>query len=166
MVATVGANLAHEWGMSRSALVIAWPALALVDSFELLMMLIRSGHGPKAAKGQSTPWYQPAPPLAYEAPLKLSVAPTLEKTVRARFEAGYGQRVIARELCIDRRNVKRILDYAAWQDSGWWRPGLTYSHALRSYVRRVPICSPNTGQGLPPPRRHTSLGHVVVNEPD
>jgi hypothetical protein len=28
------------------ALISAWPALALVGSFELLMMLIRTGRGP------------------------------------------------------------------------------------------------------------------------
>ena len=41
--ATVGANLAHEVGHGPvGALVSAWPALALVGSFELLMMLIRT----------------------------------------------------------------------------------------------------------------------------
>ncbi len=38
---------------------------------------------------------------------------TLEQTVRACHEAGLGQRAIARELSIDRRKVKRILDQAA-----------------------------------------------------
>jgi DNA-binding transcriptional regulator LsrR (DeoR family) len=37
----------------------------------------------------------------------------LEQTVRARHEAGHSQRTIARELNIDRRKVKRILDQAA-----------------------------------------------------
>ncbi len=44
IVATVGANLAY--GASHgpvSALVSAWPALAQVGFFELLMMLIRTG---------------------------------------------------------------------------------------------------------------------------
>src|ERR1700748_2467036 len=42
--ATVGANLAHGVGHGPlGALVSAWPALALVGSFELLMMLIRTG---------------------------------------------------------------------------------------------------------------------------
>ena len=46
IVATVGANLAHGVGHGPvGALVSAWPALALVGSFELLMMLIRTGHG-------------------------------------------------------------------------------------------------------------------------
>ena len=46
IVATVGANLAHDVGHGPvGALVSAWPALALVGSFELLMMLIRTGRG-------------------------------------------------------------------------------------------------------------------------
>ena len=46
IVATVGANLAHGVGHGPiGALVSAWPALALVGSFELLMMLIRTGRG-------------------------------------------------------------------------------------------------------------------------
>jgi hypothetical protein len=43
IAATIGANLAH--GLSHGpigALVSAWPALALADSFELLMTLIRT----------------------------------------------------------------------------------------------------------------------------
>ena len=46
IVATIGANLAH--GLNHGpigALVSAWPALALVGSFELLMLLIRTHHG-------------------------------------------------------------------------------------------------------------------------
>jgi hypothetical protein len=45
IVATVAANLAHGLGHgSVGALVSAWPALALVGSFELLMLLIRKHH--------------------------------------------------------------------------------------------------------------------------
>ena len=114
IVATVGANLAHGVGHGPvGALVSAWPALALVGSFELLMMLIRTGRGTRAGDAEPEHRYQPAPPLAHEAPLELSAAPTLEQTVRARYEAGHSQRAIARELDIDRRKVKRILDQAA-----------------------------------------------------
>ncbi len=38
---------------------------------------------------------------------------TLEQAVHASHEAGHSQRAIARELNIDRRKVKRILDRAA-----------------------------------------------------
>ena len=45
-MATVGANLAHGPAVGRSGRwSAAWPALALVGSFELLMILIRIGRG-------------------------------------------------------------------------------------------------------------------------
>jgi hypothetical protein len=107
-VATVGDNLAHGVGHGPiGALVSAWPALALVGSFELLMMLIRSRRGTRAGDAEARARYQPAPPL------ELSVAPTLEQAVRARHEAGQSQRAIARELKIDRRMVKRMIDQVA-----------------------------------------------------
>ena len=111
IVATVSANLTHGVGHGPvGALVSAWPALALVGSFELLMMLIRTGRSTRAGGARTEPCYQPAPPPAQEAPLELPAAPGLEQTVRARHEAGCSQRAIARELDIDRRKVKRILD--------------------------------------------------------
>ena len=114
IVATVGANLAHGVGHGPvGALVSAWPALALVGSFELLMMLIRTGHGARANDAKPELRHQPAPPLEQDAPLELSAAPTLEQTVLARCQADHSQRAIARDLNIDRRRVKRILDQAA-----------------------------------------------------
>ena len=114
IVATVGANLAHGVGHGPvGVLVSAWPALALVGSFELLMMLIRTGRGTWPGETGCEPPYQAVPPLAREAPPELRAAPTLEQTVRMRHEAGHSQRAIARELNIDRRKVKRILDRAA-----------------------------------------------------
>jgi Protein of unknown function (DUF2637) len=113
ILATVGAYLAHGVGHGPvGALASAWPALALVGSFELLMMLIRTGRGSRTGQAEREPRYQAAPPLAQEAPLELSAAPTLEHTVRARYRAGHSQRAIARELNLDRRKVKRILDQA------------------------------------------------------
>jgi hypothetical protein len=112
--ATVGANLAHGVGHGPvGALVSAWPALALVGSFELLMMLIRTGRRTPVENAESASVYQAGPPLAHEAPRELPAAPTLEQTVRARYKAGRSQRAIARELDIDRRKIKRILDQAA-----------------------------------------------------
>src|ERR1700761_8736816 len=74
--ATVGANLAHGVGHGPvGALVSAWPALALVVSFELLMMLIRTGRGSRTGEAKPELQYQPAPPLVQEAPLELSAAP-------------------------------------------------------------------------------------------
>jgi hypothetical protein len=114
IVATVGANLAHGVGHGPvGALVSAWPALALVGSFELFMMLIRNGRGTRVGEGEPEPHYRPVPPLVQETPPELTVAPALEQTVRARHKAGHSQRAIARELNIDRRKVRRILDQAA-----------------------------------------------------
>ena len=88
IVATVGANLAHGVGHGPvGVLVSAWPALALVGSFELLMMLIRTGRGTRASKAEPEARHQAEPPLVQEAPPELTVAPTLEQTVRAWHEA-------------------------------------------------------------------------------
>jgi hypothetical protein len=47
IAATLAANVAHGLGHGPSgALVAAWPAVALVGSYELLMMIIRSGRVP------------------------------------------------------------------------------------------------------------------------
>lgn len=113
IVATVGANLAHGLGhCAIGALVSAWPASALVGSFQLLMLLIRSGHranaqylkdvastpGPVLAQGKS-----PAVPQTF----------SLEEAVRAWYSAGHSQRAIACELNIDRRKVKLIFERGA-----------------------------------------------------
>ena len=91
--ATVGANLAHGVGHGPvDALVSAWPALALVGSFELLMTLIRNGRGPHADETEPELWGRPAQSLTQEVPLELPVTPTLEQTIRMRNEAGHSQR--------------------------------------------------------------------------
>ena len=114
IVATVGAHLAHGVGYGPvGALVSAWPALALVGSFELLMMLIRTRRGTQPGLAEDAPRYPAAPPLVQEVPSELTLTSTLEQIVRARHEAGQSQRAIARELNIDRRKVKRIIDQAA-----------------------------------------------------
>ena len=114
IVATVGANLAHGVGHGPvGALVSAWPALALVGTFELLMMLIRTRRGTQPDLAEDAPQYPAAPPVVQEAPPELTFTSTLEQIVRARHEAGQSQRAIARELNIDRRKVKRIIDQAA-----------------------------------------------------
>ena len=77
------------------------------------MMLIRTGRGTRAGEAEPEPRHQPAPLLEQEAPLELPVAQTLEQTVRERYEAGHSQRAIARELNINRRKIKRMIDQAA-----------------------------------------------------
>ena len=103
IVATVGANLAHGLGHGPiGSLVSAWPALALVGSFELLMMLVRttSRAAPDATGEDRVPASTPE-------------VQVIEEVVRALHQDGASQRAIARELNIDRRKVKRALGEAA-----------------------------------------------------
>ena len=113
IAAAVGANLAHGLGHALiGALVSAWPALALAGSFELLMTLIRTEH--RAAEPDPAASVTLSAPLAdHDAPPALTGGPSLEQTVRAWHRAGHSQRAMARELNIDRRKIKRILDRAA-----------------------------------------------------
>jgi hypothetical protein len=114
IVATVGANLAH--GLDHGpigALVSAWPALALAGCFELLMTLIRAGHRVSAVPTRVTSPCSSVPITEHKAPPALTQAPGLEQAVREWHNAGQSQRAIARELNIDRRKVKRIIDQAA-----------------------------------------------------
>ena len=114
IVATVGANLAHGLGHGPvGALVSAWPALALVGSFELLMLLIKNQHHDSAGPSAGAAPNQHAPvPQQHEPPMAQR-ALSLEQAVRARHRAGHSQRAIARELSIDRRKVKQIIERAA-----------------------------------------------------
>jgi hypothetical protein len=74
---------------------------------------IRTGRGTRAGEAEPKLRCQPAPPLTHDTPLELSVAPTLERTVRARHEAGQSLRAIAPELNIGRRKIKRMIDQVA-----------------------------------------------------
>jgi hypothetical protein len=52
IVTTLAANVAHGLGHGIiGALVAAWPALALVSSYELLMVILRGAHIPPVAPG-------------------------------------------------------------------------------------------------------------------
>jgi Protein of unknown function (DUF2637) len=114
ILATIGANLAHGLGHGpMGALVSAWPALALAGSFELLMTLIRTGSRTSAAPTPAAHVRHPVPTADSGVPPAPTGAPSIEQTVRAWHNAGYSQRAIARELNLDRRKVKRILDRAA-----------------------------------------------------
>jgi pheromone shutdown protein TraB len=111
--ATIGANLAHGFGHGAiGALVSAWPALALAGSFELLMTLIRTEPQVSSASSLSVDLDHPLPIGGDDEPLALMKAPSVEHTVRAWHSAGHSQRAIARQLNLDRRKVKRIIDCA------------------------------------------------------
>jgi hypothetical protein len=92
------------------ALVSAWPALALVGSFELLMLLIRTHQRPNAdGSADATP--ESLAPLTNSA--EPSVVPPMSsmgQAVRNWHAEGRSQRAIARDLNIDRRKVKQIID--------------------------------------------------------
>lgn len=110
IVATICANLAHGLGHGPiGALVSAWPALALAGSFELLMMLIRAERRQAAEPSRGTVRASTGAKSVCTAP----VAPPLEQTVRDRHQAGHSQRAIARDLRIDGRKVKLIIDQVA-----------------------------------------------------
>jgi hypothetical protein len=114
IIATIGANLAHGLGHGPiGAMVSAWPALALVGSYELLMLLVRTGRETGEQGTPGTVEADAAPVTSQDVPPAPAPAPTVEQTVRAWHEAGRSQRAIARELSIDRRKVKQIIDQAA-----------------------------------------------------
>jgi hypothetical protein len=99
IVATIGANLAHGLGHGVvGALVSAWPALALVGSYELLMALVRAEQRTTAALAPCTAKSHDAPTTKPCGSPEEAEAPTLEQVVRTRYEAGYSQRVISRDL--------------------------------------------------------------------
>jgi hypothetical protein len=113
IAATIGANLAHGLGHGPiGALVSAWPALALAGSFELLMTLIRTDPRVTQTANPARHGHEVTPTVEYGAPLEPADAPAVEGTVRAWHTAGRSQRAIARELGIDRRKIKRIIDQA------------------------------------------------------
>jgi hypothetical protein len=114
IVATVGANLAHGLGHGPiGALVSAWPAVALIGSFELLMMLVRSTRSASVDQVPAVVVPEPVPIVEQDVPPAVLDVPTLERSVRDLHGAGHSQRAIARDLNVDRRKVKRIIQQAA-----------------------------------------------------
>lgn len=111
IVATIGANLAH--GLNHGpigALVSAWPALALVGSFELLMLLIRTQQRASSIRSGDGAMNHSTPPTKQAEPSAAPTVSSLAHTVRTWHAEGRSQRSIARDLNIDRRKVKQIID--------------------------------------------------------
>src|SRR4051794_3923934 len=79
---------------------------------ELLMLLIRKHHQADAAQVSGAA-SDVAPSLAQPGPPVVRLAPTLAQTVRDLHAAGHSQRSIARDLGVNRRKVKQILDREA-----------------------------------------------------
>ncbi|MGW5416676.1 DUF2637 domain-containing protein [Actinomadura geliboluensis] len=111
IVATVGANVAH--GASHGpivAVVSAWPALALVGSFELLMTLTRAATRSDLVQDEGRT--EPAQP-------RTKVERTPDQAVLDDYRASLNgpgrplsQRHLAEKHGIDRRKVKRIISAA------------------------------------------------------
>jgi Protein of unknown function (DUF2637) len=110
IVATIGANLANGLGHGLiGALVSAWPAVALVGSYELCMLVIRPVHSVADTPAANDPLSSAPSVGRTNQPSAPVDAPLLEQAVRERFAAGASQRAISRELQIDRRKVRRII---------------------------------------------------------
>lgn len=117
IVATIGANVAHGLGHGPiGALVSAWPALALIISYELLMRLIRSSH--------TGPRHEPEPDdSAAENPCPHGVATTVRDAVLNAHAHGQqclgdapSQRQLAAAFNVDRKKVAAWLDEVAQPD--------------------------------------------------
>jgi hypothetical protein len=113
IAATIGANVAH--GLNHGvigALVSAWPALALVGSFELLMTLTRNVASP--APGD------PRRAVEAEEPTSAEAARTPEEAILTDYLASLdgpgrpvSQRFLAEKQGMDRRKVKQIISAMA-----------------------------------------------------
>ena len=77
------------------------------------MTLIRPDTRPSATPASWAQMSHHLPVVDHDAPPALTEAPRVEQTVLARRNASHSQRAIARELNIDRRKVKRIVDHGA-----------------------------------------------------
>jgi hypothetical protein len=75
------------------------------------MTLIRTEPPPKTTAIPASHVNQAAPAAAHGAPPAPVGTPPVEQTVRAWHSAGRSQRAIARDLGIDRRKIKRIIDH-------------------------------------------------------
>ncbi len=101
IVATLAANIAHGMGHGLiGAVVAAWPAIALVGSYELLMVVIRSCHVPAdGAPGHSVD------------PLRKQV----EELFAGQLEAAQvpSVRAIHPQLHVDQPRAQRLREYLA-----------------------------------------------------
>jgi|SRR3569833_687290 len=111
IVATIGANVAH--GLNHGAigaLISAWPAFALVGSYELLMLLTRNATSTNAANEPDQHRSGTADDMCTE------LVRTPEQAVLADYTASLSgpgrplsQRFLAEKHNIDRRRVKHII---------------------------------------------------------
>jgi hypothetical protein len=118
ITATIGANVAH--GLTHGpigALVGAWPALALVGSFELLMTLTRNAAS-SAGREMTCTTLAPEPEQGDQAGTEVEQTP--EDAVLADYLASLhgpgkplSQRFLAEKHGVDRRKVRQIVSTVA-----------------------------------------------------
>lgn len=114
IAATVGANVAHGIGHGAiGALVSAWPAVALIVSYEILMKLIRTGGGAPVQDRQ-----EPSGTVQDRCPH--GVAQSAEDAVRLAWLHGRdctGERLSQRQLAtafgLDRKKVAAVVQEAS-----------------------------------------------------
>lgn len=110
ITATVGANVAHGWDHGPiGALVSAWPAVALIISYELLMKLVRTGGAAPVEPAEE-------PAAATVDPCPHGVADTVEDAalnafVHARDCVGapLSQRQVADRFGLDRKRLGALV---------------------------------------------------------
>ncbi|GAA0968922.1 hypothetical protein GCM10009555_015120 [Acrocarpospora macrocephala] len=117
IVATVGANVAH--GMNHGivgALVSAWPAVALVGSFELLMMLTRRVASTDPQERENPARDEIGSALVHVGTIGTIVAQSTEEAILADYVASLNgpgrplsQRFLAEKHGVDRRKVRQIV---------------------------------------------------------
>ena len=123
IAATLAANVAHGLGHGlMGAAVAAWPAVALVGSYELLMMIIRSAQlpGTGAAMGGAPGCMPDAEPLQSQAAQAFAVelaagrVPSV-RAIRARLHVGQprAQRVRAYLAALDGAQAGMPLEHRA-----------------------------------------------------
>jgi Protein of unknown function (DUF2637) len=108
IAATLAANVAHGLGHGMTgAAVAAWPAVALVGSYELLMLFIRSSHVPTGGAPKTERCVDPLQELAAE----LFAGELAEDRVPS-------VRAIRAQLHVGQPRAQRLRDYLATGDAG------------------------------------------------
>jgi Protein of unknown function (DUF2637) len=114
--ATLAANVAAGIAYGPlGAVVAAWPAGALVGSYELLMVIIRG-----SAAGQDEP---PAGHHVPQAPADVAAAARLAYTTSVTLGSPLSQRAIADRFGLSRRKAAQLMTEAAASTNGHGPPG-------------------------------------------
>lgn len=137
LCANVVHGLGHGW---TGAIVSAWPAAALVVSFELLMLLLRASKRDDEPAGNGVD--RPEPIVEH---IVVPVPPTVEQVVHAWVETGKSRRQIAADFdkYRDRRNIAKLLDETR-VESDAAGPGVDRESEASSPLGRAPSSTDNS----------------------